>query len=342
VPTPPPRTVADLIAEVILRGKSAKTRAAYRADLADFLTWLIGRGVSLPVEVADLRRDTPASHAVNATLMRLQQVSEADIHAYMAHLRPSHPAADDGLAPATRNRRLTPLRLLFQRLLRYHLIAINPLEYVRGEKLPNASTTVYLTRQEARRLEASCQGPTLRDQRDLALICFMLTSGVRSSEAIGLQVNDLEQIGNHPVAWVQGKGGARQRVKVKPRTWALLHAYLTAAGITEGPVFRRVYHVGPRTPVDGAVRQYKVAGQLSYIGLYWLLNERFRQADLGAKAADLSPHSLRHSFVTLALKGGASIAQTQAAARHADPATTMRYAHDMDSLDDNAVDYVTY
>ncbi|KAB8141370.1 tyrosine-type recombinase/integrase [Chloroflexia bacterium SDU3-3] len=55
-----------------------------------------------------------------------------------------------------------------------------------------------------------------------------------------------------------------------------------------------------------------------------------------------SPHSLRHSFVTLAIRGGASVAQAQAAARHKDPRTTMRYAHDLQNLDDNAVDDVKF
>jgi hypothetical protein len=46
--------------------------------------------------------------------------------------------------------------------------------------------------------------------------------------------------------------------------------------------------------------------------------------------------------VTLALKGGAPLTKVQAAARHASPQTTMRYAHEQDELDDNAVDYVTW
>jgi len=48
------------------------------------------------------------------------------------------------------------------------------------------------------------------------------------------------------------------------------------------------------------------------------------------------------SAVTVALKGGAPLTKVQAAARHASPQTTMRYAHEQDELDDNAVDYVTW
>src|SRR5690242_10272921 len=75
----PRRTVADLIAEVILRGKSPKTRAAYRLDIMDFLTWLAGGTVTLPADPAVLRTDPAVAHAVNTTLTALQRVTEADI-----------------------------------------------------------------------------------------------------------------------------------------------------------------------------------------------------------------------------------------------------------------------
>lgn len=336
--TPPSRTVADLLAEVIVRGKSPQTRRAYRADLEDFLVWLVGGTVVLPAEPDDLRHDTPVSRAINATLARLQQVTEADISTYRQHLAP-RPGV--GLTPATVNRRLTPLRLLFQRLQRYHLIGVNPMEFVKGHKLSGTSPTVYLSRAQARQLLDLCDGPTLRDLRDRALLTFMLRTGVRSTEALGLQVDDLTMVDGHQVAWVTGKGGARERVKVPPEVARQVRHYLAAAGITSGSVFQRLRAVGPRPPADGAPRQYRAAGRLSYAGLYFILTTRFRNANLDPQLAEaLAPHSTRHTFITLAIRGGASIAKAQAAARHADPRTTMRYAHDMDDLDDNAVDYV--
>ena len=76
---------------------------------------------------------------------------------------------------------------------------------------------------------------------------------------------------------------------------------------------------------------------MAYVGLRYLLKQRFKDAGLSAL---LSPHSLRHSFITLALRGGAKLVQVQHAAGHGNPATTMRYAHGLDDLDDNATDYV--
>jgi len=231
-----------------------------------------------------------------------------------------------GLKPSTINRRLTPLRLLFQRLHRYHLIPINPLEFVKSAKVSAVSETVYLSRAEARHLEDACAGESVRDLRDRALLVFMLGTGVRSAEALGLQVEDLSTIDGHAVAWVLGKGGARERVKLSPRVQKSLRAYLIEAAITDGAVFRRVRRVRSEPGVAGSPLIYR-------------LRSRFAAAELSER---LSPHSLRHSFITLAIRGGATLAQVQAAARHADPRTTMRYVHGMDDLDNNAVDYVNW
>lgn len=335
----PHRTVADLIAEVILRGKSPKTRAAYRSDIMDFLTWLVGGTVTLPADPAILRTDPAIAHAVNATLAALQRVTEADIASYLTHLATPRDADSPALTPATRNRRLTPLRLLFQRMHRYQLIAVNPIEFIKGARLSNVSATVYLSRAEARLLEDACAGPTLRDLRDRALIVFMLATGVRSSEAIGLDIADLGTLDGHAIAWVTGKGGARERLKIAPRARRVLDQYLQAAGISAGPIFRRLRPAGRDPANPQAPQGYHVHGRLSYVGLKYILRQRFAAAQLPEQ---LSPHSLRHSFITLALRGGATLPMVQAAARHANPQTTMRYAHGMDDLDNNAVDYVNW
>ena len=138
---------------------------------------------------------------------------------------------------------------------------------------------------------------------------------------------------------------------------------LRAAGISDGPLFRRLRHCAPDPEQPAAPRRYAVHGQLSYDGLKYILQTRFTAAGLHlkldpppatsdprkkpntaaqARRTKVTPHGLRHSFVTLALKGGASLTKVQEAARHADPKTTMRYAHDQNSLDDNAVDYVNW
>lgn len=332
-PPAPERTLGDLLAEVILRGRSPETRRAYRADLADFLAWRLGVAVALPAD-PEVLRTGGADPALAVALDSLCRVTEGDLAAYLRALGDG--AGGRGLAPATIGRRLTPLRLLFRRLQRYHLIAVDPTEELRGPRLSKLSGTLWLSRAEARRLEDACAGATLRDLRDRALVITMLATGLRAAEILGLAVADLGQLEGHHVAWVTGKGGARERVKLAPKARRALDAWLDAAGLAEGPVFRRLYRL--RATSDTPIA-YRPHGALAYTGLKFVLRERFAAAGLAAR---LSPHSLRHSFVTLALKGGAPLPKVQHAARHADPQTTMRYAHEQDDLDDNAADYVRW
>ncbi len=377
----PQRTVASLIAEVIARGRSLETRRAYAAYLDDFLTWWLGQ-LGQPYRSRSVRANPDAMLAdavlaahLDRTLHALQRVTEGDIQRYLAHLEgASHPDAAPIHAPATLNRRLTPLRLLFGRLQRHHLIAVNPLEDVRSRKTSNASTTVYLTRSQARELIAACNGARLSDLRDRAIVVLMLTSGLRAREVISIDVVDLQTVEGHYVVWVQGKGGARERVKVQPHAWQAIAAYRSTAAIMDGPLFRRVHAIGPRTagPRHGEPTQRIGDGRLSYPGLYALLQERFLKAGFvdvtreqpgaggsqhgtagrtrnvapgrkyGAKvsAPRLALHSLRHTHITLAIRGGAPLPVVQKGARHQNVQTTLRYAHDMDSLDDAAGDYV--
>ena len=345
----PTRTLADLIAEVILGGKSPKTRMAYRSDLDDFLAWLLGWAVNLPADPQHLRNDAQLATAVNAALQRLLTVTEGDIKRYLDTLR-QHATPRSKRSPqlseATINRRLTPLRRLFGRLQRYGMITINPMDDIKPANLGTISATVYLTRSQARRLLDTCVEPpiTLREQRDHAIMALMLKTGLRSSEVLGLQVADLAVVEGHAVAWVTRKGQKRGRIKLGRAVRQLIQVYLDAAGITRGPIFRRLIaakqprrRLTPGEPRERRAKQYQVGERLAYVGLRYLLKQRFKEAGLSEL---LSPHSLRHSFITLALRGGAKLVQVQHAAGHSNPATTMRYAHGLDDLDDNATDYV--
>ena len=368
----PRRTVATLIAEVIARGRSPQTKRAYAGDLDDFLTWWLHR-LGQPYRSRSVRADpdvmtgdTALAARLDSTLQALQLVTEGDIQRYLEFLEGTRGRDDQPLhAPATLNRRLTPLRLLFSRLHRHRLIAVNPLEDVRGRKTSNASTTVYLRRNQARELIAACAGPRLSDLRDRAIILLMLTSGLRASEVVSINVADLQMVEGHNVVWVKGKGGARERVKVQPHAWQAIGVYRAAAELSEGPLFRRVHAVGPRKQLPPGIAQDQRIGdgRLSYTGLYALLQERFLKAGFvardgeslpstvpstsgrrkyGAKvsAPRLALHSLRHTHITLAIRGGAPLPVVQKGARHQNVQTTMRYARDMDSLDDAAGDYV--
>lgn len=76
---------------------------------------------------------------------------------------------------------------------------------------------------------------------------------------------------------------------------------------------------------------------LSEKAVWKIVEARVKAAGI---TANITPHSTRHTFITLALDGGAPLHKVQVAAGHADPRTTERYWRTRENLDDNAVDYI--
>jgi integrase len=126
------------------------------------------------------------------------------------------------------------------------------------------------------------------------------------------------------------KGSGKARLPLPPATWAALEAYLTdraaRAGLPEADRWREL--VGPLFATD-------TGGRMRQSHLWELVRRLARAAGLGC-ADQLSPHSLRHTAITLALDAGVSLRDVQDYAGHKDPRTTRRYDHTRHNLDRSA------
>ena len=148
-------------------------------------------------------------------------------------------------------------------------------------------------------------------RRDHALACLLALNGLRITEALAADVADLGNERGHHTLRLRRKGGKRQTVALAPRTAAAIDAMLD--GRISGPLFAT--RTGKRMDRHAAL---KVVRRLARIA--------------GIEHA-VSPHSLRHGFVTLALDAGVPLRDVQDAAGHADPRTTRRYDRGRHSLD---------
>lgn len=229
-------------------------------------------------------------------------------------------------APATVARKLSSLRSLFRYAEALGIIDGNPAkpELVRAPRVSQESRTQGLDRDEARALLAAIDGEDLTTLRDRALITLALYTGLRRAEIVGADREDLGRKNGHRTLTVTGKGGARQTVKLPVPAARAIDAYL-AARTDDGPALF-VSHA-----------QNGTAGRRLSTKAVYRRVQRYAEA---AGLTNITPHSLRHSFVTLALDGGATVRQVQAAARHADPKTTLRYDRRRRNLDDHAGDYL--
>lgn len=179
-------------------------------------------------------------------------------------------------------------------------------------------TTPWADRGELRKLLLAARDV---NPRDFLLVALLGLNGLRVSEAVGANVPDLGSSGGHRTLRVTRKGSKRGVVPLAPIVCQSIDEFL--AGRTVGPLLARLHSSGVvMDPLAGISRQ------TAYERIRFL-------ADWAGVNPELSPHSLRRSFVTLALQDGAPLHQVQLAVGHSNPATTMIYFKDAANLDDN-------
>jgi integrase/recombinase XerD len=217
---------------------------------------------------------------------------------------------DRGLQPSSIRRNLAAIRTYFAFLLAEELVTADPTERVdlpRGaRRLPHALTAAEV----ARLLDAPDPGDPLY-WRDKALLEFAYAAGVRVSELIGLKVRDVDL--QEGLAAVFGKGAKERLVPVGRSALRALEVYLR--------------EIRPRLLRDGSEGTLFLSARgrpLSRMGVWKILRRQVRRAGIEKR---VSPHTLRHSFATHLLEGGADLAAVQEMLGHADIATTQVYTH---------------
>jgi integrase/recombinase XerD len=196
------------------------------------------------------------------------------------------------------------------------LIDSNPAEYVRRPRVPEESNRNGLDRMEMGAFihRAQAAGPM-----DHALACLLGLLGLRVGEATGLNIEDLHEIDGHHTIHLIGKGNKPAVVPLPPR---VARACDAAIGDRQtGPLL--LARSGRRMDRHAATRIVQ------------------RVAKAAGITKHLSPHSLRHAFITNALDAGVPLRDVQIAARHADPRTTTRYDRNRNQLDRHASYIVT-
>ena len=213
-----------------------------------------------------------------------------------------------GVAPATLGRRLSALSGFYAYAVDEALIDRSPVARVLRPRVGDESPRSGLDREEVRRLLAVADVSSARDR---ALATLLVLSGVRVSEAVGADVADLDHERGHRTLRVRRKGGRVQRLALAPRTAAAIDGLL--GGRTDGPVFA--------TSSGQRMDRFAAAKMVARLG---------RQAGIAPR---ISPHALRHTFVTLSLDAGVALHVVQDGCGHSSPTTTRRYDSNRDALD---------
>jgi integrase/recombinase XerD len=214
------------------------------------------------------------------------------------------------VAPATLQRKVACLRSFYRHLRRTDQVADDPTTQLRapkqGRKLPQV-----LTRDEVASLLEQPRGTEPPALRDRALLELMYACGLRASEAIGLEVGDVDL--ETGVLRARGKGAKERLVPIGSAASRALVAYLGRG---------RPRLVGER--MEAALFVNHRGTRLTRQGLYKVVQRHARSAGLAGK---MSPHTLRHTFATHLLAGGCDLRSLQEMLGHADIATTQLYTH---------------
>ena len=215
-----------------------------------------------------------------------------------------------GLGARSTARRLAAIRGLYRFLVEAGDVRRDPTEHVEGPRPPRRLPRTLSVAEVASLIESpdTTRADGLRDR---AVLELLYASGMRASEVASLRVEDLNLSAGYVICL--GKGGRQRLIPVGAQALHWVRGYLAAAR----PAFAR----GGECPTLFLNRRGRA---LSRQQVWGILKRGARRASLRAA---VSPHTLRHSFASHLLQGGADLRAVQAMLGHADISTTQIYTH---------------
>jgi integrase/recombinase XerD len=255
------------------------------------------------------RRDLRRYCAVVGEARLVDSVTEAEVASFLATLREGsegHPPAKASSAA----RALVAVRGLHRFALREGWVTVDVAREVRPPTLPRSLPKAISVQEVEDLLEAAGFDQTPLALRDRALLEVLYGTGARISEAVGLDVDDLDLDGG--AVRLYGKGSKERVVPVGRFAREAVSAYLVRAR----PALAGAGRGGPALFLNAR------GGRLSRQSAWTVLRSAAEKAGL---RGDISPHTLRHSFATHLLDGGADVRVVQELLGHASVTTTQVY-----------------
>ena len=282
------------------RGVSPNTLSAYRNDLNQLTEFVEvnANGASPESPETD---DPPAG----PPSVSWEDVSERTISEYLFHLR------DLGYSETTRARKIASAKSLFGFLVMERVLESNPTANVSTPKIGRSLPDPLTIYEMERLLSAPAGVETPEAVRDVAMLELLYATGMRVSELISLDLDDVNIYDGFARCF--GKGGKERVVPIHLGAARALEDYIARArpdlaGDKDAP----------------ALFLNRRGGRLTRQG-FWLILKR-HAARVGLEGR-VTPHTLRHSFATHLLRGGAPLRHVQELLGHASITTTQVYTH---------------
>jgi len=290
------------------RNFSAHTLRGYTADLKQFCQFLSASGPdttdttrTTQLDAEQLGQIPPLRPPV--LTRRMLAVTPLDVRAHLAMMRNS------GYSKATIARKLAALRSFYKFLVRIGKLVSSPLSVIRTprqvKRLPQC-----LDEEQIDRLLRAPDGTTLLGARDRAILETIYSAGLRVSELVGLNLEDLDEFSG--VVRVRGKGKKERLAPLGSKAVEAIDHYLGMS--------RRAGGKGR----GGPLFLNKSGKRISDRSIRRKLRKYLLLAGINVHA---SPHALRHSFATHMLNAGADLRAVQELLGHKSLSTTQIYTH---------------
>lgn len=263
------------------KGLSDNTLEAYGRDLSKFLVYLKQRKIENP-----------------------RDIKRSDILGFVGQL------LDEGAAFSSSARHLSSIKSFFRFQILEGNITVNPADNLESPKIRRKLPEV-LTVQEIELLLSNPNVVSLTGLRDRAMFELMYATGLRVSELLSLEVDDI----NFSAGYVRCLGkGRKERIVPVGKTasfWVERYIGRSRQKLLKG-TFNRTLFVNAK------------GRKMTRQGFWKLLNKHVEQAGI---TKEVTPHTLRHSFATHLLENGADLRSVQEMLGHADISTTQIYTH---------------
>jgi integrase/recombinase XerD len=281
---------------------SPSSKATYSRQLKQFMAWLTKTG----------------------KVDFLNTLQRQDILAYREHLLTL------GKSSYTVDGYMTAVRKFFE-WLEAEKVYPNIAKGVKGTKKAKGFRKDCLTLFQIREALVSIDRRPLEGLRNHALFNLLCRTGLRTIEVSRAKIGDLRQESGEAVLWVQGKGRHTKDdfVILVEETLKPLREYLSARG-----------EVNDTDPLFASISDRNQGLPLTTKSISRIIKGILRGIHLNDKR--LSAHSLRHTAISLSIKGGASLEQAQAMARHTDPKTTLIYFHNAARIESGAERFIKF
>ena len=273
----------------IERGLAKATVSAYESDLNKYVAWLQTHGITKPDDIA-----------------------KQDVEDYIAALDA------DGESARSKARRLASIHEFHRFALAQHAVSADVAASVKAPKGASVLPDVLSVDEVSRLLDAAAVGGSTDPVvlRDKALLEFMYATGCRVSEAVGTNLDDIDL--EEEVVRLMGKGSKQRLVPLGSYARNSVVAYLNAG---RGELERRST---AKVPERRALFLNKRGKRISRQSVWEIVKTAGGRAGI---TKPLHPHTLRHSFATHLIQGGADVRTVQELLGHASVTTTQIYTH---------------